>query len=214
MNDGDTAAGSPLRRDAEANRQKILVAAGRLFAEHGLTVRHDVIAREAGVAVGTVYRRFPDKSSLVTALFQDHVDRVVACAQAALEVEDAWTGVVQFLTSVLEIQQSSRGLREISAGSPHGVELARYARHHLAPVVVRLVARGHDEGVLRPEISEPDLAMVPVMVGAVMQAGRGARPDLWRRALEVVLEGMRAGERGPLTTPSPAGSDIERVLGG
>jgi AcrR family transcriptional regulator len=57
-----------LRRDAEANRQKILAAAARLFSERGLRVGHDEIARAAGVAAGTVYRRFPDKADLVAAL--------------------------------------------------------------------------------------------------------------------------------------------------
>lgn len=214
MQPGEAGAPRGLRRDAEENRRKILAAADRLFAEHGLRVGHDSIARAAGVAAGTVYRRFPDKAALVTALFRDHVDRVVRAAEAALEVEDPWSALVQFLTSVLEIQASSRGLRELSAGSPHGSELARYARTHLAPVVGRLVARGHEAGVLRLEIVEPDLAMVPVMVGAVIEADRSAEPDLWRRALEIVLEGMRAGERGALARPAPTDRDVERVLRG
>ncbi|HYF27558.1 MAG TPA: TetR family transcriptional regulator, partial [Baekduia sp.] len=49
----------PLRADAERNRIRILDAAREVFAEHGLGVGVDAVARHAGVGVGTIYRRFP-----------------------------------------------------------------------------------------------------------------------------------------------------------
>ena len=61
----------PLRRDAERNRQRILHAAAEVFTQRGLDATLDDVARQAGVGVGTVYRRFPDKESLVAELFQD-----------------------------------------------------------------------------------------------------------------------------------------------
>src|ERR687886_281605 len=54
----------PLRADAERNRQRLLVAARELFAQRGLDVTLDDIARHAGVGVGTAYRRFADKDVL------------------------------------------------------------------------------------------------------------------------------------------------------
>jgi AcrR family transcriptional regulator len=78
--------GGRFRRDAERNRQRILAAAAGLISEQGLGVSHDQIAQAADVAVGTVYRRFPDKASLVEALFADQVDAVVAAARAALQI--------------------------------------------------------------------------------------------------------------------------------
>jgi len=116
---------SPATR-CRGNRRKILVAADRLFAEEGLGVGHDQIARTAGVAVGTVYRRFPDKSSLIAALYTEQVDRAVDAARSARMVEDPWAAVVQFLTTILQMQADSRGLRELSAASPHGHEPGRY----------------------------------------------------------------------------------------
>ncbi len=55
----------PLRRDAERNRVRILAAARELFAARGLGVTLNDIAHHAGVGVGTVYRRFPDRSELI-----------------------------------------------------------------------------------------------------------------------------------------------------
>ena len=61
----------PLRADAERNRRRILDTADRLFAERGFGVTLNEIAREAGVGVGTVYRRFPNLQTLVDALFAE-----------------------------------------------------------------------------------------------------------------------------------------------
>src|SRR3954468_13526994 len=84
----------PLRRDAERNRQRILAAARTLFAEQGLGVSHDQLAEAADVAVGSVYRRFPDKESLIEALFAEEVDDVFAMADAALRIADPWEALV------------------------------------------------------------------------------------------------------------------------
>ena len=59
----------PLRADAERNRERILAAAAEVFARRGLSGTMDDVAAEAGVGVGTVYRRFPEKDDLIEALF-------------------------------------------------------------------------------------------------------------------------------------------------
>src|SRR3981189_750452 len=61
----------PLRRDAERNRQQILLAARAAFAERGLEVTLDEIAQRAGVGVGTVYRRYSNKDDLIDELYED-----------------------------------------------------------------------------------------------------------------------------------------------
>jgi len=65
-----------LRADAERNRRRILDAAAELFAEKGLSVGLDEIARHAGVGVGTAYRRFASKDELVEALFEQRISQV------------------------------------------------------------------------------------------------------------------------------------------
>ena len=79
-------------------------------AQRGLGISHDEIARAADVAVGTVYRRFPDKESLVEALYADRLDEVVAAAEAARDLPDPWQALVTFMTETLENQAHNRGL--------------------------------------------------------------------------------------------------------
>jgi AcrR family transcriptional regulator len=201
-----------MRRDAEQNRQKIIAAADRLISEQGLGVGHDQIARAAGVAVGTVYRRFPDKSALVAALFTEQVETVVDAARAALLVEDAWQAIVEFLTAILKMQADSRGLRELVSGSPHAQDLTRYARAQIGPVVRELVARGHDAGVLRADIAEQDIALIPIMIGSIIHTARTVDPELWRRTLAVVLDGLRAGHRDPLPGSAPTSEQLTLII--
>ena len=89
--------GRLLRADAERNRQRILAAAAELFTERGLEPSLDDVARHAGVGVGTVYRRFPDKASLADALFDERIDALVALAEQAQAEPDAWAALVSFL---------------------------------------------------------------------------------------------------------------------
>lgn len=206
--------GLPLRRDAERNRQRILAAASALIAERGLEVSHDQIAQAADVAVGTVYRRFPDKESLVWALFAGQVDAAASSAYRALEIEDPWQALTEFLADVLGTLSGSRGLRELSAGSRHGRSLAAYAREQIAPAVTELVRRGHAAGVLREEVTEQDLAMIPVMVGAVIRATADVRPEQWRRMLAIVLDGLRPGHPRPLPGQALNDPQVERIISG
>ncbi len=82
----------PLRRDAERNRQRILDAARELFAEHGLGVTLNDIAHHAGVGVGTVYRRFPDKAQLIEELFEQRLEDLVSLAAARSTIPTPGTG--------------------------------------------------------------------------------------------------------------------------
>ena len=101
---GDCAdAGRPLRRDAARNRQRILQAASEVFTEQGLEASLDEVARQAGVGVGTVYRRFRTKEELVEALFEDRVDAVAALAERAAEEPDPWTGLASFMEQMAEM---------------------------------------------------------------------------------------------------------------
>jgi AcrR family transcriptional regulator len=70
------------RADAQRNRQKVLAAAARLFAEEGAeNVSMDMIAAEAGVGKGTLFRRFGDRAGLAQAVLQE---KTVALQEAII----------------------------------------------------------------------------------------------------------------------------------
>jgi len=205
----------PLRVDAERNRERILAAARKLIVEHGLDISHDDIARTANVGVGTVYRRFPTQQELFDELFYDELDLMVGTALAASEVEDPWEGIRQFLEQIFEQQVASRGLRELLIGHRGGTELSRRAQEQIRPVVARLVDRAHASGQLRVGVGASDLAMIPVMVNPLMAASRDVDPDLWRRWLAVLLDGIAGGpERDQLPGRAPSPEQVEEIIKG
>src|ERR1700748_562262 len=103
-----TAADRPLRRDAEQNRQRLLDAAADVFAEHGLEASVEEIARAAGVGMGTLYRRFPTKDALISALVHDVLRTILKIAQEATERPDG-TGLESFLAGQSAYQAAHRG---------------------------------------------------------------------------------------------------------
>src|SRR3954466_9188328 len=113
-----TTLGRPMRADARRNRDRVLEAARRVFAEYGHEAQMDEIARSAQVSVGTVYRHFPTKEALATALLQDSFDRICERAQAARDVPDAWEAFAGVVWYGADLLASNRGLTESLAPQP------------------------------------------------------------------------------------------------
>lgn len=199
----DGPAARPLRRDAERNRRRILDAAAVVFADRGLGASLDDIAHEAEVGIGTVYRRFPDKDALIDALFDEHVEGIVALAKEGLAIEDPWDGLEHFLRSAVERQARNRGLKELllgaRMGNPSGCTAA--GRERIEPVVRALVERAQADGSLRADIDVTDLPLTQLMAGAVVDYTREVDPEVWRRLFTVLLDGLRA--RPEVATPLP-----------
>ncbi|MRK00270.1 TetR family transcriptional regulator [Aeromicrobium sp. S22] len=179
----------PLRADAARNRQLILDTAVEVFAEHGLDAGYDEIARRAGIGVGTVYRRFPERAELVQALFESRIAEIVTIAERSAEMADAYEGLAWFLEQALEHQVADRGLKEVMAQTISQDAHRSIGRERLGPILEELVRRAQDDGTLRPDVGVTDLGM-QLMVISVMTTS--AQPDLWRRYLALLLDGLRA----------------------
>ena len=203
----------PLRRDAERNRQRILDAARVVFAERGLNGSHDDIAREAGVGVGTVYRRFPDKEQLIDALFEARIEEIADVARAAAEHADPWEALVGFLMRTQELQSADRGLKEILLSGARGTERAVAARSLITPLVARVLQRAQDAGVVRSDIELTDIPLIQLAIGTIAESSRDVAPDVWRRMMTIVVDGLRAEcARSELVPPALDRDQSDSVL--
>jgi len=207
--------GSPparlLRRDAERNRQRILAAAAEVFTERGLEASLDDVARHAGVGVGTVYRRFPDKASLADALFDERIDALAEMAEKAQAEPDAWAALVWFLEHSAEMLASDRGLRQILMFAAQGHDRVTYARDRMRPAVDRLVKRAQADGLVRADLAATDIPIIEFMLGAVAEYARQVRPTLWRRYLVLMLDALRPARASGTPLPEPELSPNEMV---
>jgi AcrR family transcriptional regulator len=176
-----------LRRDARHNRDRILDAACRCFASRGLDIGVDEIAEAAGVGVGTLYRRFPSKASLIHAILERRLDELQPAIDRALAAEDPSVGLSELVTAMVAQQIDDRGflqmllLRDDSEALPD-----RIRRRFLSPLE-RLLARAQRAGLVREDIDPSDLPAILRMASASALA-----PSEWRRHLGVLLDGLAA----------------------
>jgi AcrR family transcriptional regulator len=200
----------PLRADAERNRQRILAAAAQVFAQRGLDAGLDEIARRAGVGTGTVYRRFPDKTLLIEALFESRIDALLELAETALAMADSWAGLVHFLERSTAMQLADRGFKDLLFGDARCAAAVASRRivarlEQLIPTASAIVARAQADGRLRADVSVTDLAVIQFMLHGVGVFGGTVEPELWRRQLALMLDGLRAGPPGPSGPSGPPG---------
>jgi AcrR family transcriptional regulator len=199
----------PLRADAERNRQRILAAAAEVFAERGLDVSLDDIADAAGVGVGTVYRRFPDKDALIDALFEDRIAEVERAARDALAIEDPGEAFRTFMRSVCRLQAEDRGLKEALLGRDRGRERVAHARGRIAPIAMQLLTRAQAAGAVRADLNGLDIPLMHFAVGFVAEKTSAVAPDYWERILTILLDGIAPQRDGTLPMPAEP-LDVER----
>src|ERR1700722_7847716 len=108
-------AGHRLRADAARNRDAIVAVAREVFAEQGLSAPLEEIAAQAGVGIGTLYRRFPTRRDLVGAALDGKAAQYAQAAEQALAASDSWDAFTGFVQRTCELQAADRGLTELLA---------------------------------------------------------------------------------------------------
>jgi AcrR family transcriptional regulator len=194
----------PLRRDAQRNRERILAAAREVFAARGVHATLDDVAARAGVGVGTVYRRFPNKDALLDELFEERIAEVAALAETALSDPNAWEALIRFLEGLEEVCSADRALEHLVLHTGRSDERLARARERLLAPIAALVERAKADGRLRGDLDASDIRMLHTMLSAVIQETYAMSPDLWRRYFTIVVDGLASERSRPSTMPVPA----------
>lgn len=200
-----------LRRDAQRNRERIVSSARELFASDGVDVSVEDVTRNASVGMGTLYRHFRTKQDLVDAVLEEAFDAYVGLAREALEANDGWSGLTTFLERTLELHASNRCLLEVVRSSEHGRAGAQATRKRVRPLLEELVARAQAQGALRGDVTAEDIPVLLWSVGRVVETTADVAPELWRRQLGLLLDGLRADASTPLPVPPLTKSQLARI---
>jgi AcrR family transcriptional regulator len=191
-----------LRADARRNRDQIMAAAKAVFAEPGPDVPMEEIARRAGVGVGTLYRRFPDRDALIRAVAQENFGAVLDDARAATAEEPtAWDALVRLLGRSRDLRLSVR-LAVLSPPAWVAIrddpQTQRF-RDGLMTVLDDLVRGAQAEGVLRTDVGAGDVAaLVSLLLRRVPADNDDVAELILERALVLILDGLRARPGSPL----------------
>jgi AcrR family transcriptional regulator len=183
----------PLRRDAERNRRRIIEAAWEVFASRGLSAGLNDVAHHAGLGVGTVYRHFPNKDTLIEAALQDRVEAMLDIALEGLAAPTAWEGLTRVLREFAAMQVADRGLRDVALGAGYGQRGMEAMRSRIVPVVAQLLERAQAEGTVRPGVTVADLVIILFMVTEFARHSADVRPEAYHRYLDLFLDALRPG---------------------
>ena len=204
-----------LRADARRNHEQVLRAARHLFVERGPGVPLEEIARRAGVGIGTVYRRFSDRETLMRAVVLDAlVETIEVADRATAEEPTAFDALVRYMHAVLDLRVSAvipALLDVLDLDDP----LLLPTRDRSAASVQRLVDAAHAEGSLGEHVTFADIGMMLVRLSRPLP---GPIPDeinaqLGHRHLDLLIGGLSPADRPapPLPGPELSRQDLHRL---
>jgi AcrR family transcriptional regulator len=187
-----------LRADARRNRAQIIQAARTLFLRIGTDVPMEDIARAAGVGVGTLYRRFPDREELIKAVTLDNYTQLAELARRVERDEpDPAVALTTLMTYVLDLRLGIA----VTASAAHGGatrdvhDSPPITEHRAAATAVldRLLERAQRLGAIRPDIGPGDLVLALALVSRLIPPADDELGDMTvRRLFTVLMDGLRA----------------------
>jgi AcrR family transcriptional regulator len=201
------------RSDAARNRAALLSAAQALYAERGIDVSLEQIARSAGVGIGTLYRNFPrGKEQLVSEALVEQVSRYVEAARRALAIPDPWEGFATFVTDICAMQEGDAGFSDLLATVLPADATIEELRHQANTMAIELMDRAKASGALRPEVVGEDLLLLLVANAAVLSVTRLDAPAASRRVVALFLDAVRTDEPATALPDPPTSAEMYRAM--
>lgn len=192
---------SPLRRDAQERRGKLIEAAQREFAAHGVDASLEKIAREAGVSIGTLYRHFPTRLDLLMAAFRPRVQEFLDGAATALAMDDPWEGFVYYLENLFAMQVGDLGFSDFLSRRFTDNEETERIHDEMCQQIEDVLARAQEAGQARADITQADIVNLIWSNGVIIDATSATAPNAWRRYLYLMLDAYRAERAHPNPEP-------------
>jgi AcrR family transcriptional regulator len=189
-----------LRADAARNRARILDAARTAFAEAGLDVGVEEIARRAGVGKGTLYRRFPTKEALVRAIFEDLLDDLDAVVEDVASEPDPTVAFMRFLDESAHRQATNQGFLDVVAQRLGAAMLTADQRRRFLGAIARPLRRAQEAGGVRADLESEDVVMIFRMLGATTRPAPDGTPmdEHWPRYIGLISDALQPAAATPL----------------
>jgi AcrR family transcriptional regulator len=191
----------PLRRDAQARRGKLIEAAQREFAAHGVDASLEKIARDAGVSIGTLYRHFPTRLDLLMAAFGPRVQEFLGGAAKALAIDDPWEGFVCYLENLFAMQAGDRGFNDFLSRRFTANQETERIHDEMCQQIEEVLTRAQEAGEARTDITLADIVNLIWANGRIIDATSDTAPNAWRRYLYLALDAYRAERAHPNPEP-------------
>ncbi|WP_405925117.1 TetR/AcrR family transcriptional regulator [Streptomyces sp. NBC_00035] len=174
-----------VRSDARENRARILAAAREALAADGSTSMNQ-IAQRAEVGAGTLYRNFPTRESLVLAVYQDEVARIIGTVPDLLARMPPLEALRHWTTDLVEGMRRKHGLGDALGPGAHQT-ISEQSYGPVIAAITELLDAGKKDGSIRPDADPGDFLQ---LTGALWRAAAGPE-DRAPRMLALILDGLR-----------------------
>lgn len=179
-----------LRADAQANHDRLLEVAARAFAREGADASLKAIAAEAGVGIGTLYRRFPTREDLIEATYRSETTRLSESASRLLKRHAPTAALTRWMESFVDYMLTKQGMADaLPAILETRAGLRQHSRDALGAAVTTLVAAGRSAGELRDDVDAGDVLMA--LGGITLISGHEHQRELASRLIALLLDGLR-----------------------
>jgi AcrR family transcriptional regulator len=179
----------PLRADAQQNEMRLLDAAARAFARDGTAASLKEIARQAGVGIGTLYRRFPTRESLVEATYRNETAQLCAAAPELLATTPAVPALRAWMDLFVDHMVTKHGMADaLRAVLLSDGDLRMRTRDLLTDALATLLGAGVAAGTVRADVATHDVLMG--IGGITLIAGDPGQRDLAGRLLDLLVDGL------------------------
>ncbi|MEV5972200.1 TetR/AcrR family transcriptional regulator [Streptomyces sp. NPDC051921] len=186
---------SVLRADARRNRERILEAAVRAFAEKGADVPIDTIAKAAGVGSATLYRHFPTREALVEAAYRNELARVCDSAAELLAEHPPDRALRQWMDRFIDYLAAKEGMADaLRAAVASGADPFAETLDKLSAAIDSLLRAGAGAGLLRADVDPFDVGLS--LAGVALITSSPAQQERSGRLLDLILDGLRYGTDG------------------
>lgn len=183
----------PLRADAQRNRDRLVTVARAAFHSAGDSVALETIARDAGVGIGTLYRHFPTRESLVDAVYSAELDEVTSSVDALLERFAPDDALRAWMLRYAEFVQTKRGmLQTLRAGWASGRIAAPTTRERVTASIATLLTAGIQAGAVRADADPDDVTTL--IRGILLSTSNDDAPGQTERLLGLVVDALRPAQ--------------------
>ena len=193
----------PLRADAVRNRELLITAAAAAFAARGAEVPLEDIARQAGVGIGTLYRHFPTRDSLVEAVYRHEVDVLCERADELLDTLPPDQALEEWMQLFVRHVATKRGmlsvLKPMLSSNP---TFFAQTRGRAVAAATKLLDAGVAAGTVRSDIRGDDLLRA---VGGICMSTDQERSQSSDRLVGLLFDGLR---HGAVAGSPPAASSL------
>lgn len=180
----------PLRADALRNRQRLLDAAVRAFSHAGPEVTLDSIAKEAGVGIGTLYRHFPTRETLVEAAYRNELAKLCDAAPELLASLPPDRAVRAWMDRFIDYLSTKRGMADaLRLVIASGANPYAQSRDRLVAALNLLLAAGGAAGTVRADVTPADV--LAGLSGISLVAGEPDQREQAGRLLDLLMDGLR-----------------------